>query len=48
MTTQLARVERQIVTGRNDRACAMYLEASALRRDVQKAQFLIDRLQPVT
>ena len=45
MTTQLAWVQRQDVTGRNGRACAMRLEAAALRRDTQEAQFLIDRLQ---
>ena len=45
MTTQLAWVERQEVTGRNARACAMRLEAAALRRDIQKAQALIDQLQ---
>jgi hypothetical protein len=45
MTTQLARVERQDVTGRNGRACALRTEAAALRRDIQEAQFLIDRLQ---
>ena len=31
MTTQLAWVERQDVTGRNGRACAMRMEASTLR-----------------
>ena len=45
MTGQLACIERQRVTGRNGRACAMRLEAAALRRDIQEAQFLIDRLQ---
>jgi hypothetical protein len=45
MTTQLAWVERQDVTGRNGRACALRLEAAALRRDIREAQFLIDRLQ---
>jgi hypothetical protein len=45
MTTQLAWVERQHVTGRNGRACAMRLEAAALRRDIKEAQVLIDRLQ---
>jgi hypothetical protein len=45
MTTQLAWVERQDVTGRNGRVCAMRLEAAALRRDIKEAQFLIDRLQ---
>ena len=45
MTTQLAWVERQDVTGRNGRACAMRLEAAALRRDIRQAKVLIDRLQ---
>ena len=45
MTTQLVWVERQDVTRRNGRACAMRLEAAALRRDIQEAQVLIDRLQ---
>jgi hypothetical protein len=45
MTTQLAWVERQDVTSRNGRACAIRMEAAALRRDIQEAQFLIDRLQ---
>ena len=45
MTTQLARVERQGVTARNGRACAMRMEASALRRDIKQAQALIDQLQ---
>ena len=45
MTTQLAWVERQDVTSRNGRACAMRQEPAALRRDIQDAQALIDRLQ---
>ena len=45
MTTQLAWVERQDVTRRNGRVCAMRQEAAALRRDIQQAQFFIDRLQ---
>jgi len=45
MTTQLAWVERQDVTATNGRACAMRMEAAALRRDIQEAKFLIDRLQ---
>jgi len=32
MTSQLERIERQGVTGTNGRACAMRLEAAALRR----------------
>jgi hypothetical protein len=43
MAAQLARVERQGV-GRNGRACAMRLEAAALRRGIREAQVLIDRL----
>jgi hypothetical protein len=43
MTTQLAWVERRDVTGRTNREVRM--EAAALRRDIQEAQFLIDRLQ---
>jgi hypothetical protein len=45
MSTELAWVERQDVTGRNGRACALRMEAAALRRDIQEAQFLIDRLE---
>jgi hypothetical protein len=45
MTTELAWVERQDVTSRNGRACAMRMQAGALRRDIQEAQALIDRLQ---
>jgi hypothetical protein len=45
MTTQLAWVERQDVTGENGRVCAMRLEAAALRRDIREAEFHIDRLQ---
>ena len=45
MTTQLARIERQDVTGRNGRACAMRIQAAALRRDINEAQALIDQLQ---
>jgi hypothetical protein len=45
MTAQLACVERQDVTRANGRACAMRLEAAALRRDIREAQVLIDRLQ---
>ena len=45
MTTRLVWVERQGVTARNGRACAMRMEASALRRDIKQAQALIDRLQ---
>ena len=45
MTAQLAWIERQGVTARNSRACAMRLEAAALRRDIREAESLIDRLQ---
>ena len=51
MTTRLAWVERQDVTGRNGRACALRLEAAKLSRDIKEAQALIDRLKrryPVT
>ncbi len=45
MTAQLAWVNRQGVTGRSHRASAMRLEAASLRRDINEAQLLIDRLQ---
>ena len=45
MTTRLAWLERQDVTGSNGRACALLLEAAKLRRDIKEAQALIDRLQ---
>lgn len=45
MTSQLAWIERQDVSGRNRRACAMRLEATALRHDINEAQMFIDRLQ---
>ena len=45
MTSQLAWIERRDVTAGNARAYAMRVEAGALRRDIQEAQFLIDRLQ---
>ena len=45
MTNQLVWIERQDVTASNARACAMRVEAAALRRDIQEAQFLIERLQ---
>ncbi len=44
MTAQLVRVERQAVTG-SSRAPAMRLEAASLRRDINEAQLLIDRLR---
>jgi hypothetical protein len=34
MTTRLVWVEGQDVTGRNGRACAMRMEAAAVRRDI--------------
>jgi hypothetical protein len=40
MTSQLAWIERLDVTSRN----AMRVEAAALRRDIDEAQILIDRL----
>jgi hypothetical protein len=43
MTSQLAWVERQGATHRSSRE--MRLEAAALRRDIQEARVLIDRLQ---
>jgi hypothetical protein len=46
MTRQLSRLEREGVIGTNGRASATIRhEAAALRRDISKAQFLIDRLQ---
>jgi hypothetical protein len=44
MASQLAWIERQGVTGRNGRACAMRIGAAALCRDINEA-ILIDRLQ---
>jgi hypothetical protein len=37
MTSQLTWIERQDVTGRNARACAMRIEAAALSRDIAEA-----------
>ena len=45
MTSQLAWIERQGVTGGKGRACVMRMEAATLRRDIKEAQVLIDRLQ---
>jgi hypothetical protein len=45
MTSRLAWIERQGVGGSKARARAIRLEAAALRRDIKKAQVLIDRLQ---
>jgi hypothetical protein len=44
MTSQLAWIERQALISRNAQADAMRLEAAALRRDINEAQTLIDRL----
>jgi hypothetical protein len=44
MASQLAWIERQGVTGRNGRACAMRIGAAAPCRDINEA-ILIDRLQ---
>ena len=46
MTRQLSPLERQGVIGTNGRISATIRhEAAALRRDISKAQFLIDRLE---
>jgi hypothetical protein len=45
MTRQLAWLETQDVTGTNGRACAMRIQAAALRRHINEAQALIDQLQ---
>jgi hypothetical protein len=45
MTGQLAWIERQDVTSSNGRAWAMRVEAAALRRDINEAQMLVDRIQ---
>ena len=46
MTRQLSRLERLGVIGANGHAsAAIRREAAALRRDISKAQFLIDRLE---
>jgi hypothetical protein len=46
MTSQLAQVERHdVVLMKRGKASAMRLQASALRRDINEAQALIDRLQ---
>ena len=44
MTSELSWIERQDVTGGNERAYAMRLEAAALRADIDEARILIDRL----
>ncbi len=45
MTSQLAWIERQDVTGKNARSSAMRTEAAALRRDINEAQRLIEGLE---
>jgi hypothetical protein len=45
MTRQLAWLDREDVTGTNSRASAIRSEAAALRRDINEAKVLIDRLQ---
>jgi len=45
MTRELVRLERLGVTGTIGRASAIRCEAAALRRDINEAQTLIDRLQ---
>jgi hypothetical protein len=45
MSMHLAWVERQGVASRNLHASALRMEAAALRRDINQAQILIDRLQ---
>ena len=46
MTSKLALVERQnAITRSNARACALRIEATTLRRDIRKAQSLVDHLE---
>jgi chromosome segregation ATPase len=45
MTRQLAWLERQDVASWTSRASAIRSEAAALRRDINEAQTLIDRLE---
>jgi len=45
MTSQLGWIERQNVRASNSRACALRVEAAALRRDIKEAQSLVDRLE---
>ncbi len=45
MTSQLAWVQSRSITGAGGRACAMRLEAAALRRDIAESQRHINRLQ---
>ena len=44
MTSRLAWIERHHVAGSNARASAMRTEAASLRREINEAQILIDRL----
>ncbi|HTX94480.1 MAG TPA: hypothetical protein VME67_06320 [Mycobacterium sp.] len=45
MGGRLAWIERQNVTHSHSQACALRSEAAALRRDIDEAQMLIDRLK---
>jgi hypothetical protein len=45
MTGQLASIERLQAAGRNARAGAMRAEAAELRRDIDEAQLLVERLE---
>jgi hypothetical protein len=45
MTVHLAWFEQQDVTASNGRACEMGMDEATLRRDIEEAHALIDRLQ---
>jgi hypothetical protein len=45
MTSRLAWIERHHVGGSNARASEMRTEAASLRREINEARILIDRLQ---
>ena len=45
MNSKLTWIERQDVTASNARAYALRAEATTLRRDIEEARSLIDRLQ---
>ena len=45
MTCRLVRVERQGLAGTNSPASAIQCEAAELRRDISKAQILVNRLE---
>jgi hypothetical protein len=45
MNSRLVWIERQGVGGSKGRACAMRVEAAALRRDITEARVHIERLQ---